>query len=166
MHFIAIILIDTPNKNGSYSFLSLSDEETEAHGEKAVYSKSLQTGISFPDPLLVPPEDAFCRALAEWHQRTAGEHWSQSRATLSCTLVWYPQIFLCPHSLARQALASSLSYTMEIAYSFKATEGQLCCCSHTSWVLTPNQTSKVLRDPLVPVTPVLQFGTLRLASPS
>ena len=38
----------------------------------------------------------------------------------------------------------TLHHTVEIAYSSKAAEEQLYCCSHIPWVLTPNQILKAL----------------------
>lgn len=60
--------------------------------EKGVCSKSLQTRTSFLEPhmglgLLIPLEDAFFRELVEWHQRTAGEHWSRTEPL--CPAPWF-----------------------------------------------------------------------------
>lgn len=65
------------------------------------------------------------------------------------------EIYLPPFAgkAGRHRIPQWHNYTLEVANSFKATEGQL---SHKCWI------SKVLGDPLVP-GPRLQFGTLWLA---
>ena len=81
---------------------------------------------------LIPPKGAFWRERPEWYRTTV----------LHPGLL--PSGISVPVFTGEAGPPCTLHYTVEIAYSFKAAEEQLYCCSHISWVLTPNQILKVL----------------------
>lgn len=138
---MSIILIDTCSNNGSYSFLSLSDGETEAHREKAVCSKSIQTRISFLDS----------QVWGSWfYPRVPSvEHWlSGTRESLVCTgpraeplypAAWFGALRYSSALIHWQRHASQhASVTPRKWLTPWDAEGQHCCCSlHPgSWPLT------------------------------